>query len=329
MAKDILVIAQHDNGELKKTALEALTAGRNLAASLGGEVSVLAIGSGASNTVQELQTWGASTVLTAEGPGLEQYSSLRWTRIINDTIASKSPAAVLMSVSAVSRDLAGRVAARSGGSLASDCVELKVDSGTFTLVRPVLAGRVRLTTAHSGDAPLIASLRPNAFAAEKPEQPGAGAVEALSVTEESDDLRVVVRELLAASGERPELPEAKIVVSGGRSLGSEENFKYIYDLADALGAAAGASRAAVDAGYAPHSIQVGQTGKTVSPALYIASGISGAIQHLAGMRTSKYIVAINTDENAPIFQLADYGIVGDQFEVLPALTEEFKKVLQA
>lgn len=329
MAKDVLIIAQHKDGALRKTAFEVLTAARALAGSLGGQVVAVAMGPGASNATAELQAWGADVVLTGEGPALEQYASLRWTRVLNEAITARQPAAVLMGVSAFSRDLAGRLAARLGGPLATDCVELEGQDGGIKLARPIYGGRVRTTATYSGDAPLVATLRPNVFPAEKPDQPGSGATEALNVVEEPADLRAVVKEIVEGEGGRPELTEAKIVVSGGRSLDSEENFKHIYELADALGAAAGASRAAVDAGYAPHSIQVGQTGKTVSPALYIASGISGAIQHLAGMRTSKYIVAINTDPNAPIFKIADYGIVGDQFDVLPALTEEFKKVLGA
>jgi electron transfer flavoprotein alpha subunit len=192
----------------------------------------------------------------------------------------------------------------------------------------VLAGRAQVTAAYAGSGPLVASLRPNAFTTQKPDAPGAGAVVQLAVEQAPEDLRAVVLEAARSESTRPELTEAAIVVSGGRSIGSAQGFKIIYDLADALGAAPGASRAAVDAGYAPHSMQVGQTGKTVNPVLYIACGVSGAIQHLAGMRTSKYIVAINKDPNAPIFKLADYAIVGDMFEVVPALTEEFKKVLK-
>ena len=329
LSSDILVVAEHRNGTLKKSAFELLTVARRLASARGGRVAAAVLGPGASKAASELQAWGADTILSAESAALAAYASLRWTRTLATAIESRKPAAVLMSVSSLSRDLGGRLAARSGGVLASDCTALYAEGGGLSLVRPILAGRALLSATHAGAAPLIATLRPNVFPAQKPAQPGAGAVELLAVEEIPADLRVVVREVLAGGGTRPELTEAAIVVSGGRSLGSAEHFKIIFALADALGAAAGASRAAVDAGYAPHAMQVGQTGKTVSPVLYIACGISGAIQHLAGMRTSKYIVAINSDPNAPIFKLADYAIVGDLFQVVPALTEEFKKLLKS
>lgn len=325
MGADILVVAEFKDGKLKKSAGELMTVARTLASARGGKVLAAVLGGGAGQVAAELGAWGAVNVYVAEA-GFEQHASLKWTRAICDCIAKAQPGAVLMAVSSLSRDLAGRIAARSGAALASDCTALLPEGNGFKLVRPMLAGRALVTAVHTGSNVLLATLRPNVFPAEKPAQPGAGAVEALAVADDPKDQRVVVTSFAAGSGTRPELTEASIVVSGGRSLGSADAFKVVYDLADALGAAAGASRAAVDAGYAPHAMQVGQTGKTVSPVLYIAAGISGAIQHLAGMRTSKYIVAINTDANAPIFKLADYGIVGDLFEVLPALTEEVNKL---
>ncbi|MCW8132933.1 MAG: electron transfer flavoprotein subunit alpha/FixB family protein [Planctomycetota bacterium] len=324
MGADILVVAEHKDGKVKKTACELLTVARTLAAARGGKVLAAVLGPGAGQAAAELGAWGAETVLVGEA-GFEAYASLKWTRAICEAAAARRPAAILMSVSSLSRDLAGRVAARAQAALASDCTALSAEGDGFKIVRPMLAGRALVTAVHAGPGPLLATLRPNVFTAEKPAAPAAGTVEALACADDPRDQRVVVKSFAAGGGTRPELTEAAVVVSGGRSLGSADAFKVIYDLADALGAAAGASRAAVDAGYAPHSMQVGQTGKTVSPVLYIACGISGAIQHLAGMRTSKYIVAINTDPNAPIFKLADYGIVGDLFEVVPALTEEVNK----
>ncbi len=318
-----LVVTEHREGKLKKSAQELLSVARKL----GGNVEAVVLGAGAANTAADLAAWGAQNIFTAE-TGLEQYAPLQWVRVIADVVNTQKPSAVLMSAGALSRDIAGRLALRIGGSLASDCVALSAANGSFEVIRPILAGRARVTAKLNGAGPLVATLRPNAFTAEKSASPGAGTVKTLAVVSNPADLRALVTEIKKAGSTRPELTEASIVVSGGRSLGSADNFKVIYDLADAIGAAPGASRAAVDAGYAPHSMQVGQTGKTVNPVLYIACGISGAIQHLAGMRTSKYIVAINKDPNAPIFKLADYGIVGDLFQVLPALTEEFKRVLK-
>lgn len=322
MPNIILVIAEHSDGKPRKAVFELLTAARTL----GGEVHALAVGPGAALAAGELAAWGAQTVHTCEA-GFERYAPLRWVRAVTTLAGQLRPAAILFSANSLSRDIAGRVSARLGGALASDCVSLTSSSGKFQVVRPILAGRARID-AEANATPLVATLRPNAFNTEKPVAPAAGTVLPLFVDQAPEDLRALVTEFVKTGGTRPELAEASIIVAGGRSLNSPENFKLLYELADVLGAAVGASRAAVDAGYVPHSTQVGQTGKTVNPALYIACGISGAIQHLAGMRTSKYIVAINRDANAPIFRLADYGIVGDLFQVLPALTEEFRRVMQ-
>ena len=326
MASPIIVVAEHAEGKVRKTAFELLTVARALQ-SPGAEIHAVLLGPGANTAASELGAWGADVVHVAE-TGLEQFAPLRWVRVIADLAQASQPAAILFSAGSMSRDIGGRLAARLNFALASDCVELSSDAGKFQLVRPVYAGRARVTATVAGSRPLIATLRPNAFAASRPVSAAAGKVVPLPLDPHAhpEDLRAIVVETMKSGGTRPELAEAAIVVSGGRSLGSAENFKIIYDLADALGAAPGASRAAVDAGYAPHSMQVGQTGKTVNPVLYIACGISGAIQHLAGMRTSKYIVAINRDANAPILKLADYAIVGDLFQIIPALTEEFKKL---
>jgi electron transfer flavoprotein alpha subunit len=321
----ILVVAEHVNGTLKKSAFELLSTARTLDA--GGEIHALALGPGAAATAAELAAWGAKTVHVGE-VGFEAYAPLRWTRAISELANSLKPALILMSAGALARDIAGRIALRTGGALASDCTGLKAAGTAFEIVRPTHAGRVTVTGKFSGPGPLLATLRGNAFAIAKPAQPGAGTVTTLNAPADPLDLRALVTQSVQAPGTRPELAEANVVVSGGRSLGSAENFKLIYDLADVLGAAPGASRAAVDAGYAPHSMQVGQTGKTVNPMLYIACGISGAIQHLAGMRTSKFIVVINKDPSAPLFKLADFGIVGDEFQVIPALTEELRKALK-
>jgi len=324
----VLVIAEHVEGAPKKTAYELLTVARSLASARGGQVHALTLGPGALTAAGELGAWGAESIYTVE-EGFENYATLALVRACVGAAQVAEAGLILFSAGSLARDVAGRVATRLGGALASDCVELSTETAALKLTRPVYAGRVRVAAEYTAEAPLVATLRPNAFSIEKAAVPSAGTALILQIPPEPSDLRSVVKEVARPSSTRPELTEASIIVSGGRSLGSADHFKLIYDLADALGAAPGASRAAVDAGYAPYSMQVGQTGKTVNPVLYIAVGISGAIQHLAGMRTSKYIVAINKDANAPIFKLADYGIVGDLTEVLPALTEEFKRVLKS
>ena len=323
---NVIVVPEHADGKVKKSAYELLTVAAKIAGATG-EVHVLLLGANASQAagVGNLGAWGATAVHVGEA-NLDVNSSLAWTRAISGFAATLSPAAVLFSTGSISRDIGARVAARLGASFASDCVALSIENG-IQVRRPMYAGRAIVDAGVPAGKTLVASLRPNAFTAAQPASTAAGKILPLEVSHDPADLRTVVLESVKSGGTRPELAEASIVVSGGRSLGSAENFQLIYDLADAIGAAPGASRAAVDAGYAPHSMQVGQTGKTVNPVLYIACGISGAIQHLAGMRTSKYIVAINKDANAPIFKLADYGIVGDMFQVVPALTEEFKKAL--
>jgi electron transfer flavoprotein alpha subunit len=237
-------------------------------------------------------------------------------------VRAVSPAVVLFPASAMGRDLAPRVAARLGVGLASDCTALAFEEGRLVATRPVYAGKAVLRVAFKG-TPAIASLRPKLFA--PVERAGAGAaVEPLAA--DPGPARATVRELAAAAAERLDLTESEIIVSGGRGLKGPENFVILEELALALGATVGASRAVVDAGWRPHSDQVGQTGKTVSPKLYVAVGISGAIQHLAGMSSSRCIVAINKDPEAPIFKVADYGLVGDLFEVVPALTDAVRKL---
>ena len=231
---------------------------------------------------------------------------------------------VLFGATTMGRDLSARTAARCGAALFTDCTEVSLVNGALRAMRPVYSGKV--VAEMESVAPLrFASIRPNIHAPAA----GGGSAEVadVAISIDADAIHGRVKELVATSGGKKDLTEAEIIVSGGRSLKSGENFKILQDLADVLGAAVGASRAAVDAGYVPHSMQVGQTGKVVNPKLYMAVGISGAIQHLVGMRTSKVIVAINKDENAPIFQKSDYGVVGDLFEIVPLLTQEFKQLL--
>jgi electron transfer flavoprotein alpha subunit len=320
MAK-ILIIAEQREGRLKKSTFELLGA----TVGTPHETQVLLLGGGGLESLsKELRAAGAQKVHVAENVALQYYTAEAYTHVICGVIKAEAPECVIASHSPTGKDLMPRVAGRLGVGLASDCTQLSFEGSKLKLRRPIYAGKATVEVEFLGSGPQCATVRPNALGIQKsnPVQTG----EDLKVTPTFSNLKTKVLEVVKGVGGRPDVTEAAIVVSGGRSLKSAENFNIIESLADVLGAGVGASRAAVDAGYRPHRDQVGQTGKVVSPLLYIACGISGAIQHLAGMRTSKYIVAINTDPEAPIFQLADYGIVGDLFTVVPLLTEEFKKI---
>lgn len=319
MAK-ILVIAEQRGGKLKKGTLECLGA----SAAAGNETHALLIGSGIAGLANELAGSGASNVHLAEDASAEKYNGELYAKTALAAIQSLKPDAVLMSATPMGKDLLPRVAAMLDVGLASDCVSLGFDGGKLKCRRPLYSGKATAEVEFVGAGPQMASIRPNAVGLPKADPSKTAATAKVAV--DSSGVTTKTLDLSQGSSSRPDVTEASIVVSGGRSLKNTENFKILEEMADVLGAAVGASRAAVDAGYRPHRDQVGQTGKTVSPTLYIACGISGAIQHLAGMRTSKTIVAINTDPEAPIFQVADYGIVGDLFQVVPVLTQEFKKL---
>ncbi len=320
----ILAFAEVRDGEVRKTALEVVTAARKLADETGGEVhAVLLGGQGIESVATELGKYGADKVFVGAGETFDPYSAGAYTGVVVDFLKEKGCDIALFPASALGKDLAPRVAARLGVGYAAECTALEVDGGSVVATRPLYAGKV-VATVSFDEKPAVMSLRPNVFT--PVENPREAAVEKLSYSPADTNLGAIVREIRAGSGEKLDVSEAPIIVSGGRGLREPENFKMLEELADALGAAVGASRAVVDAGWRPHSEQVGQTGKTVSPTLYFAIGISGAIQHLAGMRTSKYIVAINKDPEAPIFKIADYGIVGDLFEIVPKLTEEIRKL---
>jgi electron transfer flavoprotein alpha subunit len=269
---------------------------------------------------------GADRVVVAEDTAYADFNLEAHTQLAIRALAGGEAELLLMTVSTHTRELAARLAANFGAGLAADCVELTRAGGELLFKRPIYAGKVFETIALSGK-PAIATLRPNNFAAIAPDAGRQVAVQPLTGSLDPASLRLVVKEAVAAAADRVPLTEASIIVSGGRGMKGPEHFALIESLAAVLGAAVGASRAVVDAGWRPHAEQVGQTGKTVSPVLYIACGISGAIQHLAGMSSSRFIVAVNKDPEAPIFKVADYGIVGDLFEVLPLLTEEFRRVL--
>jgi electron transfer flavoprotein alpha subunit len=321
---DILAFAEVRDGKLKKSSLEALSEARRAAAKLGGKAAAALVGEGVRAHAVALGKHGAARVYVVDSPRLKYYAPEAYARAVAEAAAKSGAGAVFMAATAMGRDLSAGVAALLGTSAATDCTGVSVDAGKLLARRPVYAGKAYLTVAFK-KSPAILSLRPNVFPAD--EAPAPSQVEDVAVAFQDADFRSAVREVAAAAQGKAELTEASIIVSAGRGLRGPENFKLRDDLAEVLGAAVGASRAVVDAGWRPHSEQVGQTGKTVAPNLYIAIAISGAIQHLAGMRTSKVIVAINKDADAPIFKAATYGIVGDAFEVVPALTQQLKKLL--
>ena len=316
----ILAVAEQRDGQLRRVSLEVVSAARKVADAVGAEVHALLIAGGNTATLAgELGGHGADKVLAGESAALAQYAPEPYARAVAD--AAKGAWAVFFAADSVGRDLAPRVAARLDAPLASDATALAVEGGELVVTRPIYGGRIFAKVSLQGE-PRIVSVRPNIFRPEPNAR--AGAVEALPLPATSD--RVKVREVKATQGTKLDVAEAPIVVSGGRGMKGPENWPMLEALAAAIGpkAALGASRAVVDAGWRPHAEQVGQTGKTVSPQLYMAIALSGAMQHLAGMRGSKTIVAINKDPDAPIFKVADFGIVGDAFEIVPRLTEEIK-----
>jgi len=320
----ILVFAEQRDNKFKKPAFEAVRTARTIADQLNGEVVALVVGGAVQSIAPALGGYGAHKVLAAEDSRLGMYASGAYARLIADAARSQQAEIVMLPATAMGKDLAPRVAVKLEAGLASDCTALDVDAGTIVATRPIYAGKV-MTKLKISSASKIFTLRPNVFVAG--ESTGdAAPVETLAVELTDNDLACIVKEVKQASS-KLDVAEADIIVTGGRGLKGPENFGMIERLAEALGAAVGASRAVVDAGWRPHDEQVGQTGKTVSPSLYVAVAVSGAIQHLAGMSSSKYIVAINKDKDAPIFQVASYGIVGDAFEIIPAMTAEVKKLL--
>ena len=319
----ILVFIEQREGKVRPSSREALGEATRLAAVLGGPV--VGVCAAASDPgLAALGEAGAEKVLLAARPEFARYDAAGYARAVVAAVEAVKPAAVLFAHSALGRDLAPRVAARLGVGLASDCTALTAQGGKLIATRPVFAGKA-VQKVSFAKSPAMVSLRPKVFALAAAAGKTA-AVEPLAFDWTPAPGRAVVKEIAAASGAKVDLTESEIIVSGGRGLKGPENFGILEKLAEALGATVGASRAVVDAGWRPHSDQVGQTGKTVSPKLYVAVGISGAVQHLAGMSSSRCIVAINKDAEAPIFKVADYGLVGDLFELVPALTEAVKKL---
>jgi len=312
----ILVFAEQRNGEIKKIAFENLTIAKKLGAELGADVLSVLIGNSVFGLASELEKYGADKVLTYQDVNLENYNSEGYAKVMADAIDDTQADVIIFGATAMGKDLAPRVAAKVNGSVATDVISVEAEDGDIKVVRPVYAGKVRTTVKLTADIKIL-TIRPNIYLPE--ENPASASVE--EKTADVGDFKAVIKEIIAGAKDKLDVTEADIIVSGGRGMKGPENYHLIEALAKKLGAATGASRAAVDAGWRPYDEQVGQTGKTVSPSLYIAVGISGAIQHLAGMSSSKYIVAINKDPDAPIFKVADYGIVGDLFEVVPKMTE--------
>jgi electron transfer flavoprotein alpha subunit len=317
--------AESRDGNLRKVAFEAVTAARRTAdGSGGGEVHALLMGApGIAARAEELGRYGADVVVVVEDPGLARYNPEAAAATAAERLRAGGYRAGFFPASAQGRDLAPRTAARLGVSLASDAIDFELQGDAVLARHPAYTGKVLVTLRLTG-SPALLSLRPGAIT--PAEQPRTPKVEQASPAMDPASARVTVTETTQRTGARPDLGEAPVIVSGGRGLRAAENFKLVEELADAFGnAAVGATRAVTDDGWRPATDQIGQTGRNVSPDLYVAVGISGAIQHLAGMRTSKTIVAINKDKDAPIFKIADYGIVGDVFEILPRLTEEVRK----
>jgi electron transfer flavoprotein alpha subunit len=323
MGSGVLVFAEQRDGKLRKVVLELLNIGKQITDKVGGPLSAVVVGKGVGDLAKNLGKFGASKVYVADSDLLALYSTEGYAGAVAAAVKAADPAVVLFGTTAMGKDVAPRVAAKLGAGLASDCTKVEVEGGKLIATRPIYSGKCYVKVEFAG-SPAMAAIRPNTYpvAAE-----GGGSAELVNVDPGVSALKAKVTKVVKSGEGKIELTEAEKIVSGGRGMKDKANFKILEDLAAIIGAAVGASRAAVDSGYAPVENQVGQTGKVVNPTLYMAFGISGAIQHLAGMRTSKVIVAVNKDPEAPIFQKADYGIVDDLFKVVPLMTEEFKKLL--
>jgi electron transfer flavoprotein alpha subunit len=321
------IVEDDRQGNPKKVMAEVLGEASRLAGQLGGQAEAVWLTDKATpEGLKLLGELGAKRVWLFESAVLVPYRSEVWTPVVADLAGRESPQAIFAAVTTRQREMMARLAARLGAGLSADSTGLAVEDGKLVATRPIYAGKLlsKMTWARG---PWLATLRPNVFRPAEPQAGAAAQVERPAVSSPAEVMKLVERREEASTG-LPELAEAEIVVSGGRGLKGPENFVVLEELAKVVGGAVGASRAAVDAGWRPHRFQIGQTGRTISPKLYMGFGISGAIQHLAGMRTSKVICAVNKDPEAPIFKIADYGIVGDLFEVAPLLTAEFKKLLE-
>lgn len=322
MARKVLTLAEVRDSALRNVSFEAIAAGKTVAE--GGEVVSVLVGEGVGSLAQELIAYGADRVVTVEHANLKAYTSDGYSQALMAVIESENPEGIIFGHTALGKDLSPKLASKLNSGLISDATEVEEVGGNLVFTRPIYSGKAfekKIVT----DGVIFATVRPNNIASLEKDESRSGDVSSLDV--DVKDLRTIIKEVVRKATEGVDLSEAKVVVAGGRGVKSTDGFEPLKELADVLGAAVGASRGACDADYCDYSLQIGQTGKVVTPDLYIACGISGAIQHLAGMSNSKVIVAINKDPEANIFKVADYGIVGDLFEVVPMLTAEFKKLL--
>jgi electron transfer flavoprotein alpha subunit len=327
--KGVLVFAEQHEGKMKNCTFELLGEGRKLAEKLGEELSSVLLGHQIEHLSKELFAHGADRVYVVDNENLDSYRTDAYTTGVAAVIAKYKPSIVLYGATTTGRDLAPRVASRIQTGLTADCTELNIDKDTGLLLqtRPAFGGNIMATIKCPRHRPQMSTVRPKVMKQLDPDYNRKGEVEKVPVEINKKSIKAKILEIIKEAKQTADLEESEIIVAGGWGLGDPENFNLIEELAEILGGAVGASRAAVDAGWKPHSCQVGQTGKTVCPKLYIACGISGAIQHLVGMQTSDVIIAINKDPEAPIFKVANYGIVGDIFQIAPELIKELKKIL--
>ncbi len=319
MTQSVLVVCEQQDGAFRKISTEAISEGRRVADALNTDLIALVIGKGVTAIASELEVLGPDTILIADNDSLNEYSTDAYVSVCTQACQAKNAGLILIGASVQGKDLSARLAARLDAGLVMDCIFIRVDGEDISYTRPMFGGKVVADVRVVG-TPQIVAIRSNVMAIE--ESPRSPVTETLDVS--IDAPKTIIIEKKMESGDKVDLTEADIIVSGGRGTGGE--YSAIESLADLLGGAVGASRSAVDEGWRPHSDQVGQTGKVVSPSLYIACGISGAIQHLAGMSSSKTIVAINKDAEAPIFSKADYGVVGDLNDIVPEMIEEIRKI---
>lgn len=329
MDREIWVLAEHSGGHARKITYELLGKARGLAAALGGRVAAVALGSGIAPLARDLGAHGADRVLTCDAPALAPYTADAYTAVLAPLVGAERPFLLLIGSTATGRDLAPRLAARLGAGIVTDCATVDLDGERVVVTRPVMTRKAIARVAFRPDVLRIAVVLPNVFPPAAEDRTRACETVPVPAPAGGRAARTRVLEVAPVAREALPLTEADIIVSGGRGLRGPEHFALLRELAEALGAAVGSSRPPVDSGWVPHDYEIGQTGKTVNPQLYIACGISGAPQHLAGMSGSRCIVAINRDPQAPIFQVATYGIVGDLFQILPLLTEEVRRLRAA